>query len=1115
MKTETNNSENNSHISPSFTQTLQKGPKSFNFSNLLTHLCRQLRITFLAQLPSLFFGPLFLLLFFSALCTIFDREMTSASACYPLPPEILTTSSDNSTTSSTPIPCDSETRLKEEGWFKENTLYFSYVYMTVFFVVALSNTLIFSRRLTSFEAEHRNRWYSLSVFTLSTSLVSLLETLFTAFFIAAFSYLISGQHTVDFDPITKVSFFNWSRLSIYIGFFLLLALYAQSVGQLLGAVFLRWPTVAMISCELVATSASLFSGLYVKLEHMGSPAMIGLEDGLGLAGLSRGLIYSVYGHQRCDWRREYSWVLLEYSVDRARVGEYVWRAAGNILLLKLLTIVVLWWRFREVKRKKTKQLTADEAPVSSQKAIENEADNIQNSFSKVSELVIEDTCFSKMKAHHNHNHHHHHHYHRKSLNPSTVSSSDTVSLHSVHSLKEEQREYRLSCSKAKIQLAWSNLSLLAGGFSLLDNSSQHSHSLEDQKPILRHLFGAIRFNSLTALMGTSGAGKTTLLRVLNGQCKTKLAPESEFHLSRLTSIKTCFISQEVGGHLLRGLTALQTLRYASMLRNYSTAAYSDLDLGNFEMEEEEEEVFDHQAIAHRWLEELGLADAAHTKVEHLSGGEAKRLVVAAELTADEMPNLVCCDEPLSGLDSHSAETVVRALRRLTDVHPLLTIVTSIHQPSAEVLALYDQLYVLARGGVCIFSGLPAQIQSTLEQASASVNKSSTSFSPFPIENLIRQSCLGPEESINQALVELTRSHFSTTSFQAELSEQTALVADGVQHNRARFTAHSVVVLARRQLSYITAHLWKEWLFFALCSTAFGASLRLLYSADRISTVSGCLNLEDDLSQCRAKNATDLEKEFALKDNLIYGNFFCAFYLMLVLLAGARSFLHDYELFSNEHRNGAYSTGSWYLIKSTVEMVPLLPCIALFVAIVDIYEEAVPDQVRPLYPHVVLLLVLGVLATTAQGHLVSLLAGGNLTGQTVLVIAVFLLGQLLQNYVIPIGQMHYLWQVGATFSVSRYLLESLMVLQYGFGRCLPRVEVQAVLYAMDIDIEGESGSRNFYAFNLAMLALNCLLFRLLALWVLVRRANPIDDRKGRVERLEEYRKKLKEVLTEQK
>ncbi|KAH9404149.1 ABC protein, sub ABCG [Tyrophagus putrescentiae] len=552
-----------------------------------------------------------------------------------------------------------------------------------------------------------------------------------------------------------------------------------------------------------------------------------------------------------------------------------------------------------------------------------------------------------------------------------------------------------------------------------------------------------------------------------------------------------------------------------MLRNYSTAAYSDLDLGNFEMEEEEEEVFDHQAIAHRWLEELGLADAAHTKVEHLSGGEAKRLVVAAELTADEMPNLVCCDEPLSGLDSHSAETVVRALRRLTDVHPLLTIVTSIHQPSAEVLALYDQLYVLARGGVCIFSGLPAQIQSTLEQASASANKSSTSFSPFPIENLIRQSCLGPEESTNQALVELTRSHFSTTSFQAELSEQTALVADGVQHNRARFTAHSVVVLARRQLSYITAHLWKEWLFFALCSTAFGASLRLLYSADRISTVSGCLNLEDDLSQCRAKNATDLEKEFALKDNLIYGNFFCAFYLMLVLLAGARSFLHDYELFSNEHRNGAYSTGSWYLIKSTVEMVPLLPCIALFVAIVDIYEEAVPDQVRPLYPHVVLLLVLGVLATTAQGHLVSLLAGGNLTGQTVLVIAVFLLGQLLQNYVIPIGQMHYLWQVGATFSVSRYLLESLMVLQYGFGRCLPRVEVQAVLYAMDIDIEGESDSRNFYAFNLAMLALNCLLFRLLALWVLVKRANPIDDRKGRVERLEEYRKKLKEVLTEQK
>ncbi len=76
----------------------------------------------------------------------------------------------------------------------------------------------------------------------------------------------------------------------------------------------------------------------------------------------------------------------------------------------------------------------------------------------------------------------------------------------------------------------------------------------------------------------------------------------------------------------------------------------------------------------------------------------------------------------------------------------------------------------------------------------------------------------------------------------------------------------------------------------------------------------------------------------------------------------------------------------------------------------------------------------------------------------------------------------------------------------------------MLYAMDIELDDggkgeiESESRRFYAFNLGMLLLNCVLFRLLALWVLVRRANPIDDRRKRVERLEKYRKRLKEEET---
>ena len=45
----------------------------------------------------------------------------------------------------------------------------------------------------------------------------------------------------------------------------------------------------------------------------------------------------------------------------------------------------------------------------------------------------------------------------------------------------------------------------------------------------------------------------------------------------------------------------------------------------------------------------------------------------------------------------------------------LAIVTSIHQPNSDVLMMFDKLYVLARGGRCVFDGETNQLKSHLEQ----------------------------------------------------------------------------------------------------------------------------------------------------------------------------------------------------------------------------------------------------------------------------------------------------------------------------------------------------------------------------------------------------------------
>ncbi|CAG2121425.1 unnamed protein product, partial [Medioppia subpectinata] len=122
--------------------------------------------------------------------------------------------------------------------------------------------------------------------------------------------------------------------------------------------------------------------------------------------------------------------------------------------------------------------------------------------------------------------------------------------------------------------------------------------------------------------------------------------------------------------------------------------------------------FDHDMNVRRLLSELLLEDCADTTVQRCSGGEQKRLTVGLELVQQIKPNLLCIDEPTSGLDSNSSEIVIQCLKRLTEKHSM-AIVTSIHQPNSLILAMFDRLYVLSKGGHCVFAGPPTQLRAHL------------------------------------------------------------------------------------------------------------------------------------------------------------------------------------------------------------------------------------------------------------------------------------------------------------------------------------------------------------------------------------------------------------------
>lgn len=209
--------------------------------------------------------------------------------------------------------------------------------------------------------------------------------------------------------------------------------------------------------------------------------------------------------------------------------------------------------------------------------------------------------------------------------------------------------------------------------------SPHTSRRQQLSPVvLRDLSGGFRSNELVAIIGPSGCGKTTLLQFLAGNVG---AERRRVRIAGIERPKVAFIGQD--DDLLPGLSALETLVYASRLQNASAN-------------------FDHVALATRLLEQLGLGECAHRNVAKLSGGQAKRVTIGQEILYPT--DLLLLDEVTSGLDASTAYSIVRLLKRLvSDTHRPMSIVLSIHTPPAKLFSVFERVYVMSEGQ-CTYEG---------------------------------------------------------------------------------------------------------------------------------------------------------------------------------------------------------------------------------------------------------------------------------------------------------------------------------------------------------------------------------------------------------------------------
>jgi ABC-type multidrug transport system ATPase subunit len=204
----------------------------------------------------------------------------------------------------------------------------------------------------------------------------------------------------------------------------------------------------------------------------------------------------------------------------------------------------------------------------------------------------------------------------------------------------------------------------------------------DEKVILNGVSGVANPGELLVIMGPSGAGKSSLLDCIAGRNK---------QVEGVVAVNGQPWSKAISRHA--SYVMQDDLFYPTITVKEHLLFQARMRMGSDVSEEHRERRV--QAV----MEELGLVKCADTliggsdNVRGVSGGERKRLSFATEILTN--PSILFVDEPTSGLDSFTTEAVV--LQLLDIARSGRTVVATIHQPSSELFALFDKLYLLADG----------------------------------------------------------------------------------------------------------------------------------------------------------------------------------------------------------------------------------------------------------------------------------------------------------------------------------------------------------------------------------------------------------------------------------
>ena len=258
-----------------------------------------------------------------------------------------------------------------------------------------------------------------------------------------------------------------------------------------------------------------------------------------------------------------------------------------------------------------------------------------------------------------------------------------------------------------------------------------------ERMLLTDCFGYARPGVMVALMGASGAGKSTLLDVLAGK-KTAGHMEGEVLLNGKPFEAKSFNHTAAYGEQFDRYTPhpKPPSTHSPRPPSPSPTQFTDSDrpppllppsplpcccVGSHNAFSTVKEAISFSAllrlptsitsvegeVERRVVHVMDVLDLQHSANDIIGapgfGGVSpevrKKVTIAVELVMD--PALLFLDEPTTGLDSAGAYAVMSSVKKLAEQ---MAVVCTIHQPSNEIVKMFDWLLLLQPGGQVVFFG---------------------------------------------------------------------------------------------------------------------------------------------------------------------------------------------------------------------------------------------------------------------------------------------------------------------------------------------------------------------------------------------------------------------------